>query len=189
MCAVARYIDMIYKYFTLFIVCLGFVLSSYGQNLEMSVVQNRNTRSISEDGAIFTLEIANTSNSAQSFEIVVEQVAESCDSKKMANYSSKLNLKTEFITTERQKQGSRLTIGPRSTHIFYLKVSSPDEKRTDVWSCLNVALKSSSFKNLKKTPASTSLRWLVRKNLCHFYYFYASLNNVFLYYKRVTAIL
>jgi hypothetical protein len=144
------------KTITLFICFLSFLLgnnlgysqSSTGCNAELSVEKNRSMKSTGKNGAFFTLELKNTSNSSKSYTVTSGKTKQPCKKSnnlisKSTNTKSGLNvfiLSPSDIKSKSEKV--TFSVNGGSTQKFYVKVEVPEGTPYDTWSCFKITAKS-----------------------------------------------
>ncbi len=134
--------------FMVFIVSM-FCMQSIAQNCnsELSVYQNRDARSASEnDSTRFQLELTNNTSASQTYTIKAVNYNGSCTvgNNKSLRSNSNINLNVSFIQQGSRSSSNSITVPARSTVNFLASVTVPSGTPKKEWSCIEVQANSNA---------------------------------------------
>ncbi len=125
-------------------------------NAELAVEKNRNSKSVSEKGAIYKMVLTNNSSRAESFSIKTTHLKTSCANKHFKQSVPNANLDLVVLATDRLSEvPSKIALEPGQSYKFSIKVSSNKTTPINSWGCIEVNAIADSC---KASAASTVLK-------------------------------
>lgn len=126
-------------FFMLFIGLGSMSVYSQSCNSDLSVKKNRNTRSATETGAIFSMVLKNNSSSTATYSFAYSNLRERCDNNSTGSFLQNAPLDVTFLsvnsTSEMQNE---LILSPGKSHEFKVKVTAPYGTPYGSWGCIQV---------------------------------------------------
>jgi len=108
-------------------------------NSELVVEKNRKYKSVSEEGALFTLELHNKTNSTSTYTISSEQLQEACGNDLAKSSKPNVQVDVSVLTNNRNiLQNSTISVEPNSTKKFKVLVNSVKNSSIDAWGCVQI---------------------------------------------------
>ncbi|MCT8338427.1 hypothetical protein MG296_00010 [Flavobacteriaceae bacterium TK19130] len=122
----------------------------------LSVEKNRNSRSADEDGAMFWLELKNTSSRSQTYMLSYETLKEACGN---AAYGERgPNVTLNVAIGEGQQRSNGYTVRAGQTARVMVLVTVPEGTPINRWSCIEMKAATEACTN---SPLTTTLNVFV----------------------------
>jgi len=136
------------------------VISATAQqcNSELVVEKNRKYKSISEEGATFSLLLKNNTREHASYSISTKQLEEACGNDLFK--SNKPNVPVNVTLSSSNKElasNSTITVAPNSIQKFKVIVNALDGSETNTWGCVQVT---ATAKNCTTETSTVLSAWV-----------------------------
>lgn len=124
-------------------------------NSELTVEKNRKYKTVSEEGALFTLLLQNNTNQQTSYTISTAQLEEACGNTSLKSNKPNVPVKVAFpSSTGALATHKTISVEPNAITKFKVLVNAIDTSIINTWGCVEVTATSTNCSTGTKTVLS-----------------------------------
>lgn len=125
---------------------------------ELTVEKNRKYKTVSEEGALFTLELSNKSNSTSTYTISSELLEQACGNASIKSNKPNTQVDVSVLSSNRSVlQDNTISVGPNATKKFKVLVNSAQNSSMEAWGCVQITATS---KNCSSGTSTVLSAWV-----------------------------